>query len=172
MDLNSILSQLGVGSKDTVYLSVTPGIGLELIQLDIQSRTVKNYAYRPLEYNEALRELSDIEGFKNAVTELFNELKVPLKSSVVLNLPMVLFGSKEFPLLLADDAVTEALTSEVEQSYIFKRYEPVISWADANNSQSGDLRKLFYSAIQKNVIDDIKNALNELGITLEVSKHL
>lgn len=166
MDLNSILSQLGVGSKDTVYLSVTPGIGLELIQLDIQSRTVKNYAYRPLEYNEALRELSDIEGFKNAVTELFNELKVPLKSSVVLNLPMVLFGSKEFPLLLADDAVTEALTSEVEQSYIFKRYEPVISWADANNSQSGDLRKLFYSAIQKNVIDDIKNALNELGITL------
>ena len=144
MDLNSILSQLGVGSKDTVYLSVTPGIGLELIQLDIQSRTVKNYAYRPLEYNEALRELSDIEGFKNAVTELFNELKVPLKSSVVLNLPMVLFGSKELPLLLADDAVTEALTSEVEQSYIFKRYEPV----------------------QKNVIDDIKNALNELGITL------
>ena len=166
MDLNSILSQLGVGSKDTVYLSVTPGIGLELIQLDIQSRTVKNYAYRPLEYNEALRELSDIEGFKNAVTELFNELKVPLESSVVLNLPMVLFGSKELPLLLADDAVTEALTSEVEQSYIFKRYEPVISWTDASNSQSGDLRKLFYSAIQKNVIDDIKNALNELGITL------
>lgn len=166
MDLNSILSQLGVGSKDTVYLSVTHGIGLELIQLDIQSRTVKNYAYRPLEYNEALRELSDIEGFKNAVTELFNELKVPLKSSVVLNLPMVLFGSKELPLLLADDAVTEALTSEVEQSYIFKRYEPVISWTDASNSQSGDLRKLFYSAIQKNVIDDIKNALNELGITL------
>ena len=166
MDLNSILSQLGVGSKDTVYLSVTPGIGLELIQLDIQSRTVKNYAYRPLEYNEALRELSDIEGFKNAVTELFNELKVPLKSSVVLNLPMVLFGSKELPLLLADDAVTEALTSEVEQSYIFKRYEPVISWTDASNSQSGDLRKLFYSAIQKNVIDDIKNALNEFGITL------
>ena len=166
MDLNSILSQLGVGSKDTVYLSVTPGIGLELIQLDIQSRTVKNYAYRPLEYNEALRELSDIEGFKNAVTELFNELKVPLKSSVVLNLPMVLFGSKELPLLLADDAVTEALTSEVEQSYIFKRYEPVISWTDASNSQSGNLRKLFYSAIQKNVIDDIKNALNELGITL------
>ena len=166
MDLNSILSQLGVGSKDTAYLSVTPGIGLELIQLDIQSRTVKNYAYRPLEYNEALRELSDIEGFKNAVTELFNELKVPLKSSVVLNLPMVLFGSKELPLLLADDAVTEALTSEVEQSYIFKRYEPVISWTDASNSQSGDLRKLFYSAIQKNVIDDIKNALNELGITL------
>ena len=166
MDLNNILSQLGVGSKDTVYLSVTPGVGLELIQLDTSSRTIKNYAYRPLEYNESLRELSDIEGFKNAVTELFAELKINIKSNVVLNLPMVLFGSKELPLLLADDAVTEALTSEVEQSYIFKRYEPVISWIDANNFQSGDMRKLFYSAVQKNVIDDIKNALTELGATL------
>ena len=166
MDLNNILSQLGVGSKDTAYLSVTPGVGLELIQLDTSSRTIKNYAYRPLEYNESLRELSDIEGFKNAVTELFAELKINIKSNVVLNLPMVLFGSKELPLLLADDAVTEALTSEVEQSYIFKRYEPVISWIDANNFQSGDMRKLFYSAVQKNVIDDIKNALTELGATL------
>lgn len=166
MDLNNILSQLGVGSKDTVYLSVTPGVGLELIQLDTSSRAIKNYAYRPLEYNESLRELSDIEGFKNAVTELFAELKINIKSNVVLNLPMVLFGSKELPLLLADDAVTEALTSEVEQSYIFKRYEPVISWIDANNFQSGDMRKLFYSAVQKNVIDDIKNALTELGATL------
>ena len=119
MDLNSILSQLGVGSKDTVYLSVTPGVGLELIQLDVQSRTVKNYSYRPLEYNESLREIADIEMFKNAVTELFEELKINPKCSVVLNLPMVLFGSKELPLLLADDAVQEALTSEVEQSYIF-----------------------------------------------------
>ena len=166
MDLNNILSQLGVGSKDAVYLSVTPGVGLELIQLDTSSRTVKNYAYRPLEYNESLRELVDIEAFKNAVTELFAELKINIKSNVVLNLPMVLFGGKELPLLLADDAVTEALTSEVEQSYIFKRYEPVISWIDANNSQSGDMRKLFYSAVQKNTIDDIKNALTELGATL------
>ena len=166
MDLNSILSQLGAGSKDTVYLSITPGIGLELIQLDISSRSVKNYAFRPLEYNESLREPADYEAFKEAVTELFAELRINIKSNVVLNLPMVLFGSKELPLLLADDAVSEALTSEVEQSYIFKRYEPVISWTDSNNAQSGDMRKLFYSAVQKNVIENLKNALSELGATL------
>ena len=32
--------------------------------------------------------------------------------------------------------------------------------------QSGDTRKLYYSAIQKNVVDDIKNALTELGVNL------
>lgn len=166
MDLNSILSQLGVGRKEAVYLSVTPGVGLELIQLDVQGRTVKNYSYRPLEYNEFLREISDIDAFKFAVSEMFEELKISLKSNVVLNLPLVLFGSKELPLLLGDDAIQEALTSEVEQAYIFKRVEPVVSWCDSNNVQSGDSRKLFYSAVQKKVIEDIKGALNELGITL------
>ena len=156
----------GFGKKNKVYLSITPCVGLELIEIDIQAKTVKNYAYRPLEYNDSLRQVADISAFKNAVTELFGELNISLKSEVILNLPMVLLGSKELPLLLADDAVTEALTSEVEQSYIFKRYEPVISWIDAVNQPSGDTRKLFYSAIQKNTIEDIKNALSELGATL------
>lgn len=80
MDLNSILSQLGMGQKESVYLSVTPGVGLELIQLDIQSRSVKNYAYRPLEYNESSRAIADMEAFKNAVTELFAELAIPQKA--------------------------------------------------------------------------------------------
>jgi len=166
MDLNNILSQFGAGKKNTVYLSVTPGVGLELIDIDTNAKVVRNYAYRPLEYNDSLREIASMEAFKNAVTELFDELKINIKSNVVINIPLVLLGSKELPLLLADEAVTEALTSEVEQSYIFKRYEPVISWIDVSNTQSGDMRKLFYSAVQKNVIDDIKNALAELGATL------
>lgn len=166
MDINEILAQLGLGSKETVYLSVTPGVGLELIQLDISSRSVRNYAFRPLEYNESLRELTDYDAFKEAITELFAEMHISTKCNIILNMPMVLFGSKELPLLLADDAVTEALTSEVEQSYIFKRYEPAISWTDSTAGQSGDMRKLFYTAIQKMALENIKNVLTELGATL------
>lgn len=167
MDLNSILSQLGIGNRETVYMSITPGVGLELLQMDVSAKTVKNYAFRPLEYNESLREIADIEAFKEAVLELFEELRIKIKdSNVVLNVPMVLLGNKELPLILGDDAVTEALTSEIEQSYIFKRYEPVVSWVDANNGQSGENRKLFYTAIQKNVLDELKGALSELGAHL------
>lgn len=166
MDINEIFSQLGLGSKEAVYLSVTPGVGLELIQLDTSSKTVKNYAYRPLDYNESLREISDMEAFKNAVSELFAELRVNPKSNVVVNLPMVFFGQKELSLMLGDDSISVALTSEAEQSYIFKRYEPAIAWCDSMASQSGDARKLFYSAIQKDVIENIKNALAEIGATL------
>lgn len=166
MDLNSVLSQLGAGSKETVYLSVTPGVGLELIKLDAASHSVKSYAYRPLQYNESLREIADMEAFKTAVVELFNELKINIKSNVVLNMPMVLFGRKELPLLLADEAINEALVSEVEQSYVFRRYEPIVSWVDASTQTTGDMRKLFYTAIQKNVVDEVKAVLTELGATL------
>lgn len=166
MDLNNILAQLGAGKKNTVYLSVTPSVGLELIEVDTQAKVVKNYAYRPLEYNDSLREIVNMEMFKNAVSELFDELKINIKSNIVLNLPMVLLGKMDLSILLSDDAITEALTSEVEQSYIFRRYEPLISWIDAGGQQTGDTRKLFYSAVQKNVVDDIRNALTELGATL------
>lgn len=166
MDLNSILAQLGVGQKETVYLSVTPGVGLELIKLDISSRSVKNYAYRPLEYNEAVREITDMEAFRTAVTELFAELAIPPKSNVVLNVPMVLFGNADYSLMLGDDAISTALTSEVEQSYIFKRYDPLISWTDSTNVKSGDTRKLYYTAIQKNVVENIKATLSGLGYNL------
>lgn len=166
MDLNSILAQLGVGQKETVYLSVTPGVGLELIKLDISSRSVKNYAYRPLEYNEAVREITDMEAFRTAVTELFAELAIPPKSNVVLNVPMVLFGNADYSLMLGDEAISTALTSEVEQSYIFKRYDPLISWTDSTNVKSGDTRKLYYTAIQKNVVENIKATLSGLGYNL------
>jgi len=166
MDLNNILSQFGAGKKNTVYLSVTPGVGLELIDIDTNAKVVRNYAYRPLEYNDSLRQIANMEAFKNAVTELFDELKINIKSNVVINLPLVLLGKMDLSILLADDAVSEALTSEAEQSYIFKRYEPLISWIDAGGHQTGETRKLFYSAIQKNVVEDIKNALAELGATL------
>ncbi len=166
MVLNNMFSQFFSGKKNTVYMSITPGIGLELIDVDEHAKVVRNYAYRPLEYNDSLREIADIDAFKTAVTELFAELHLNIKSNVVLNLPLVLLGSMDLSVLLGDDAVTEALTSEVEQSYIFKRHEPIVSWADSNSSRAGDLRKLFYSAIQQDLVDKIKEALTELGATL------
>ncbi|MFI3300047.1 MAG: hypothetical protein R3Y28_01380 [Candidatus Gastranaerophilales bacterium] len=166
MDIDSLLASLGFGSKETVYLSVTPGVGLELLSLDIATRSVKSYASRPLEYNESLREIVDYDAFKDAVLDLFATLKINPKSNVVLNVPTVLFNSKSLPLLLADDAVNEALVSEAEQSYIFKRYDPSIAWSDSITHKSVDQRKLYYSAIQTTSIESITRVLKEIGAKL------
>ena len=164
---NNILSQLGVKTKGTVYMAVTPGVGLEMIQLDNNTKTVAAYACRPLDYNETLREPADYEQFKTAAQELFDELRITTKSNVILNMPMVSFGITERPLILSDDAVKESLISDVEQSYVFKRHEPIVAWTDSNSSVSNDMRKILYTAIQKSVVDNLSAALAEIGATLQ-----
>ena len=166
--LSNILAKLGAGSKDTIYLSVTPGLGLEMCQIDQQTRTVKAYAVRELAYNEASRDITDYEAFKNAVAEMFEELKINPKCNVVVNMPLVSLGTMSFPLLLADDAIATGIISEVEQTYIFRRMEPAVAWQDVNSASNAgsDNRKVLYSAIQQAVIDNISAALGSLGATL------
>ena len=164
--INDLLSQLGAGSKEIVYLSVTPGVGLELIQVDPVIKSVKTYGHKPLEYSDSMREISNYDDFKNVLQELFHDLNINPKCNIVLNLPMVHFGKVDLPLLLNDDGVTEAVISEVEQSYIFKRCEPVVSWFEGNSNSASDTRTIFYSAVQKTAIDKIKEILTEMGANL------
>ena len=164
--LNDLLSQFGAGSKELIYLSVTPGVGLELIQIDPAIKTVKTYGHKPLEYNDSMREIANYDDFKTALEELFTDLNISPKCNIVLNLPMVHFGKIDLPLLLNDEGVTEAIISEVEQAYIFKRCEPVVSWYEASANSPSDTRTVFYSALQKPAIDKIKDILTEMGATL------
>lgn len=164
--INDLLAQLGAGSKEVIYLSVTPGVGLELIQVDPTIKSVKTYGHKPLEYSDSMREISNYDDFKTVLQELFDELNINPKCNIVLNLPMVHFGKVELPLLLNDEGVTEAVISEVEQAYIFKRCEPVVSWFEGTSSNASDTRTIFYSAVQKPAVDKIKEILTEMGANL------
>lgn len=164
--LNELLSQFGAGSKESVYLSVTPGVGLELIQVDPSIKTIKNYGHKPLDYSDSMREIVNYDDFKSALEDLFSELNISPKCNIVLNIPMAHFGKIDLPLLLDDDGITEAIVSEVEQAYIFKRCEPVVSWYDASVNNASDTRTIFYAALQKPAIDKIKNIVSEIGATL------
>lgn len=163
--ITDFLNNLMAGNRPNVFLSVTPGVGLEMIQVNYANREIENYSVRPISYNESLRELSNMEEFKTAVAEMFTELGINPKSNITLNLPTVLFGSMEINLMLGDEAITGAATSEVEQSYIFKRHDPIVKWMDSHSGTSEN-RKIFYSAVQQLVIDNIANALTELGADL------
>ncbi len=163
--VSDFLNMLTMGNRPNVTISVTPGVGLEMIVVDIANYSVKNYTYRPLAYNESLREISDIEEFKRDLSEMFEELNISPKCNVTLNLPTVLFGSIELSLMLGDEAITSAITSEVEQSYVFKRHDPIVKWMDSSSGNTEN-RRLFYAAVQQLVIENISNALIELGANL------
>ena len=166
------MSFLSNSPKNKVYLSVTPGVGIEMIQLDLSSGKVANYSVRELAYDEQQKQIVDKEAFKKAVMEMYEELGISPKTQVVVNMPVVSFGiSRDFALILPPDAITGGLGSLVEEKeYIFKRQEPLVSWLDAP-SASGmatgkETRTILYTAIQKPVVEMLQTALYEIGSTL------
>lgn len=164
--IKDFLSKLGANTKITIGVSVSPGIGLEMIEVDRTTKTVTKYGCKPLEYNYSAREIADYTQFQMALSDLFDELHIPKKSNIVLNMPNIHFGIINLPLLLTDDAITNAIISEVEQSYIFKRQEPVVSWQEVSSNIDTENRLLVYTAIQQTALDGIKAACQDIGCTL------
>lgn len=164
--LEDFLSKLGASTRITVGVSVSPGIGLEMAEVDKATRTVSRYSNKPLEYNYSTREIVSYSEFMSSLSSLFDELHIPPKSNIVLSIPNVHFGMISLPLLLTDEAITNAVISEVEQSYIFKRQEAVVSWSEVYSNIDTENRTLVYTAIQKNVLDQIVESCNSVGCTL------
>ena len=165
--LNQLLSQLGANTKITVGVTMSPGIGLEMIEINPKTKTIEKYACKPLDYDYPKREIADYDQFREVLISLFDDLKINRKSNIVLTLPSVHYGLISLPTALGDEGVTSALVSEVEQaSYIFKRQDPVISWTDAYPAGDKDNREILYGAIQQAAIDEINAACVEIGCTL------
>lgn len=165
--LNNILSKFGASSNATVGVSLSPSVGLEMIEIDKNTKTVSKYACRPLEYNFSTREITDYDEFRTTLAALFDDLKIPRSSNVILTMPNVHFGLISLPLMLGDEAITNAIISEAEQTYIFKRQEPVVGWTNiVKPNQSTDSTDILYSALQNNALAEIYAACMEVGCTL------
>lgn len=164
--IEDFLAKLGANTKITVGVSVSPVVGLEMIEIDRTTGNIEKYAHKPLEYNQSSREISDYFMFESSLLELFEELKISPNSNVVLSLPTVHFGIAQLPILLNDEMTTNAILSEVEQSYIFKRQEPVISWSEVASSVNTENKTIVYTAIQEAALTQIKEACDNVGCTL------
>lgn len=166
MIIEDFLAKLGASTKITVGVSVSPVVGLEMIEVDRLTGTVSKYASKPLEYNHSNREIANYDRFKTALSELFEELHIPKRSNIILSIPNVLFGIINLPLLLTDEAITNSILSEAEQSYIFKRQDPIISWDEISSNVDTENRTLAFSAIQDRALNEIKLCCEEVGCTL------
>ncbi|MBD5401796.1 hypothetical protein HDR58_03200 [bacterium] len=165
--MSNIFDSLGMGGSIDVHVCVSPSSGLEMTMVDGHGN-VKSYAQVPLSYNEAQREITDYNELKVGLETLFQSRNInPKKANVYLSLPTVWFGLKEgLPLLLDDSAITNIVVGELEQSYIFKRKEPLPCWFDALASSNSDSRSVFYTAVQADVVDKIREILAEMGASL------
>ncbi len=153
-------------TKQIVGVSVTPNVGVEVALLDKKSPTVVKYGRRHIEYNFATREIQDYASFKAIIIDLFKELDISLKSNVYLTLPNVHLDFENLPLIIGDDAIGNAILSKAEDSYIFKRVEPISAWADLVTNSQTDKRLIVYTSFQETAISQIKEIFQELGANL------
>ena len=164
-NLVSIFSHMGATARVNVGISITPNLGVEMIEVNISDGSVSKYAFRQLGFDYTKREIVDYDLLREAIVELFEELNLSPKSNVVLNLPNVYFGITNLPQELPSEAINNAIISEVEQSYIFKRAEPIVSWCELGESNSQG-KKIAFSAIQQNMLVEITEIFKALGTSL------
>ena len=165
--MNNFLSNLGGGAKKTVGISVSTNNLIEMICVDNIKHTIVKYASREVRYNNAIREIVDDQEFINAVIEMFKELGLqPSLCNVVLIMPNVHFAFGKVSLLIPDDQIANTLLYEVEQLYLFKRYEPVIAWSSVDTNANEEDRKVIFSAIQDAVLNNLRSIFREIGANL------
>ncbi len=153
-------------NKQIVGVSITPNIGVEVALLDKKSPTIIKYGKRHIEYNLATREIQDYDAFKATLVDLFKELDISLKSSIYLTLPNVHLDFESLPLIIGDDAISNAILSKAEDSYIFKRVEPISAWTDLVTNSQTDKRLIVYTSFQETAINQIREIFQELGADL------
>lgn len=165
--MEKLLESLGLSSISSVGISVSTSNMIEMISIDKSKRTITKYACTELKYNNAIREIINYEDFVTAVQELFKELNInPKNCNVVLNIPNVHFAFTSLPLILPEEQTATAIASEVEESYLFKRHEPVISWNTININKETEKRYIVYGAVQENAIQNLKDIFEDLGAKL------
>lgn len=165
--LSSILSKVNSKNKEFVGVSLSPNGVLEIVQVNRVDKTIQNYTNRYVSYNPITRELESYDAFRSELEAGFDALGLSPKScNVVLSLPNVLFGiSDSLPSMLTEPAeIAGVLISEVEDAYLFKKEEPVISWNVL--ATVGDFQKVAYTAIQESVLREIRDVFDGIGATL------
>ncbi len=153
--------------EKVVGIALTPGIGLEAIELDKTNSVVTNYARRKVEYNFSNREPQNYAQLKSALVELMDVMKIAPKTSVYFVLPNVLFDFVDLPPVLSTPEIRTSILSETEKFYLFKKEEPFFSWQELPQPSDDGQKRLVYTAFQKNTVEAIKEIVSDIGLQLK-----
>lgn len=151
--MSGIFEQLGFKKKTHVGISLSPNNFIELVCIDKGSRSISKYASGNIKYNNAIREIIDYDEFTEVLEGLFSDVGLnPEDCAVTINLPNVHFGITEMENDYEESAVLDNVQADVEELYVFKRNEPIISHAKFDSKSGRGKKTLVFSAIQAKVV--------------------
>lgn len=168
MGLLDLLQPTG-SQKEIIGISVTPGLGLEVIILDKDHKAVKNYGRRRIDYDLSRREIQDINQFKSSLEELLHQMQaIPQgkKPDAFLVLPNVFFDFGEVPAEYTPNEINTFILSEAEDFFIFKRDEPISGFYEVPGQTNDANKRFVYTSFQKVCVEQLKDAVSECGLNL------
>lgn len=165
--MGNFLSNI-LGGATEVYIAVSTTNTVEFSILDPHTHLIKTYLSASIEYNEATREISDYDFFRAKIEKMFEESDLqPSKCNIHISIPTVWFGFKDnIPITSDNENIKNIVFNELDQTYIFKRTDPVPCWFDAPASLDSDTKSIFYTAIQADVIETLRTMFKEMGANL------
>ena len=114
-------------NKIVVGVSITPGRGLEVAQIDSNTRTLLKYGRRPLDYDLLRCEITDRDKFKDLLSELLKELDIPTGSEIVLNFPTARFEITDYTASHSEEQIVSIIEEDLNEHPVFQELEPAIS---------------------------------------------
>lgn len=148
-----------------VGVAVSPENGIEAAQIDYNNRTVLKYASKPLAYDNARKEIADLDLFKETLQDLLLEIEAPAGSDIAITLPSVLFKVVDYPASLGEDEISNAIEEDLVNHPIFQNNDPCVSAVKLQNSTI-QFSKIAYTVLQKVMLVEIAMQIKELGYNL------
>lgn len=162
---DNLFSKLNSNTSEFVGISLNASGLLEVAQINRADKEVIKYTNRQVTYNSINREIQDYDTMRVEIESALEELSLnPKNCNITLALPDVLFGITDLPDLLEGEQVNEALMVDIQESYIFKNADPIISWTKVR--EIGDTQRIAYTAIQEMALHQIKSIFTTLGANL------
>ncbi|MEI7473166.1 MAG: hypothetical protein WCK67_00170 [bacterium] len=155
MKINKLFSFLA-GKREIAGVFISPRSTIELVLIDIDTNKVIKHKSVDFSYDVVQRQITSMQLLETTMIGLLDELNIPQNMPIVLSLPTILIGHLTAPIDLNYEEVKEALVSEAETNYIFKKYDPAVSWDKVTVNEDTQTQYLLYSAFRKEEIAQIE----------------
>lgn len=150
-----------------IGITITLSSKLEIVQFDTKTQQVLANKKADISYDFITKQINDVDAFETAVQAFFVENEIPTDTPVVISLPAVTNEFASYPLDLSNFELKEALISEAEKNYIFKKTEPTVSFVKIATDKENEIQKVVFSSIQADQIENTKSIFKELKLNPE-----
>ena len=159
------MTLFNIQQETIVGVSVTLERGLEVAVLDHKAGVIIKYAHADLVYDNARKQIADLDIFKETLGDVFAELEIKKGSKISLSIPSTEFKISDYPASLEEDQLQNVIEEELTGVPLFQGEEPCFDAALLPNSTM-QFNKIVYGASSKSMLIEVAMQLQEMGYDL------